>query len=215
MIFNNDLPTSMSTSTLLLFADDTHTISAPSDCFSLQYDLDQLSSLCYEWNLHFNEDKCVIVRYTFRQVRVIFNCHLNSNQLGSKSIHRDLGIIMSESLCWKEHHNYLLKRAYRTLGLCRRTFRNVNCVQAKKLLYMSLVRCHLLYCSPVWRPQFIKDIISIENIQRRATKFILNDFRPNYKFRLTKLNLLPLMMELEIMFFISSFDIKTYVQFLF
>ena len=119
---------------------------------------------------------------------------------------------------WKDHHKYLLKRAYKTLGLLRRTFHKVSCVQAKKLLYMSLVCSHLLYCSPVWHPQFIKDII---NIQRRATKFILNDFRSNYKFRLTNLNLLPLMMQLEIndtMFFIknlkepsSSFDIKTYI----
>ena len=88
---------------------------------------------------------------------------------------------------------------------------------------MSLVRSQLLYCSPVWRPQFIKDIISIENIQRRATKFILNDFTSDYKFRLIKLNLLPLMMQLEIndiVFFIkslkepsSAFDIRSFVHF--
>ena len=45
---------------------------------------------------------------------------------------------------------------------------------------------------------FIKDILSIETVQRRATKHILNDFSSNYKSRLTKLNLLPLMMQLEI-----------------
>ena len=70
-------PTSVSTSTLLLFADDIkcdHTISAPSDCFFLQYDLDQLPSWCYEWNLHFNEDKCVIMRYTY----VPLDKHLSS-----------------------------------------------------------------------------------------------------------------------------------------
>ena len=55
-----------------------------------------------------------------------------------------------------------------------------------------------MYCSPVWCPHFIKDILSTETVQRRATKYILNDFSSDYKSRLTKLNLLPLMMQLEI-----------------
>ena len=64
-----------------------------------------------------------------------------------------------------------------------------------------------MYCSPVWRPQFIKDIKVIERVQRRATKFILDDYRTDYKSRLTSLNMLPLMMQFElndIIFFVSS-----------
>ncbi len=81
----------------------------------------------------------------------------------------------------------------------------------------------LLYCSPVWRPQRIKDIRDIASVQRRATKFILADYSSDYKLRLTRLNLLPLMMELEvndIMFFVTnlkdpsqSLNVKDYVQF--
>ena len=57
----------------------------------------------------------------------------------------------------------------------------------------------------------------------RATKFILNDLTSNYKTRLVKLNLLPLMMTLElndIFFFIKNyqniqdyFNIKTWFKF--
>ena len=39
----------------------------------------------------------------------------------------------------------------------------------------------------------IKDIITLERIQRHPTKFILNDYCSDYKNRLIKLKLLPLM----------------------
>ena len=59
----------------------------------------------------------------------------------------------------------------------------------------------------MWRPQLIKDITLLERIQRRATKYILNDYTSTYKFRLEQLNLLPLMYIYEIndlMFLIKS-----------
>ena len=86
-----------------------------------------------------------------------------------------------------------------------------------------MVRSHLIYCSPVWRPRFIEDIQLLERVQRRATKYILNDFTSDYKDRLISLKLLPLMMFyelLDIMFFVKSlktpndcFDISNYLQF--
>ena len=39
-------------------------------------------------------------------------------------------------------------------------------------LFKSLVRTHLEYASPVWSPDFKKDRIAIENVQRRATKLV-------------------------------------------
>ena len=85
-------------------------------------------------------------------------------------------------------------------------------IHTKKVLYTSLVRSQLTYCSPIWRPQFLKDIQSIENVQRRATKFILHDYKSCYKSRLVALHLLPLMMQFElidILFFISSLKCPT------
>ena len=45
----------------------------------------------------------------------------------------------------------------------------------------------------LWRPRFLKDMANLEGIQRRSTKYILNDYTTNYKDRLIVLNLLPLM----------------------
>ena len=92
-----------------------------------------------------------------------------------------------------------------------------------KDLYISIVRSNLLYCSPLWRPYLIKDILNLERIQHRASKYILGDYISDYKTRLIKLNLLPLMYIyelLDILFFIksykspiNSFNIFQYVTF--
>ena len=75
---------------------------------------------------------------------------------------------------------------------------NVNSIPPKKQLYISLVRSQLLYCSQLWRPQLLKDILILEHVQCRATKFILNDYQLPYKERLERLHLLPLMYTYEL-----------------
>ncbi len=108
----------------------------------------------------------------------------------------------------------ITEQSKQKLGLLKRTFSSSNSVDTKKKLYISLVKSQLLYGSVLWRPMLIKDILSLENILRRATKFILGQgLSPlTYKERLVKLNLLPLMYHLEladIMFYINSYKNKT------
>ena len=58
----------------------------------------------------------------------------------------------------------------------------------------------------------MKDILTIERVQRRATKYILNDFTSCCKTRLLKLNLLPLMYVFELqdmLFAIKSIKLPT------
>ena len=106
--------------------------------------------------------------------------------------------------------------------MLRRHFCSVIDIKAKRSLYLSLVRPHLLYCSPLWHPHLIVHIKSLESVQRRATKFILSDSTTSYRDRLIKLRLLPLMMEFElcdILFLINSlkkptrhFDVFKYIH---
>ena len=84
------------------------------------------------------------------------------------------------------------------LGLIRRSFSSGLDTKAKKNLYILLVRSQLSYGSQIWRPHLVKDIIMLERIQRRATKYILNDYKSDYKHRLLSLRLLPLVMQLEL-----------------
>ena len=56
-------------------------------------------------------------------------------------------------------------------------------------LYKSLVRPHLEYATGVWSPQYKKDMIAIENIQRRATRLLPSFKDKTYHKRLKSLGL--------------------------
>ena len=148
-------------------------------------------------------------------------CHsysMGGNEVPEHNSHKDLGVVFSSDLTFTAHYD---KRAYRVLGLLRRTFRASINIHEKLLLYVSLVRSQLLYCSQIWRPYLVSDIAKLKRVQRHATKFILNDYTLDYKARLLALNLLPLMMfVLDVMFCVQSlksptrdFDITNFVSF--
>ena len=85
-------------------------------------------------------------------------------------------------------------------------------VDARKQLYISLVWSQLLYCSLLWRPQLLKNIFILERVQRRATKFVLNDYESSYKTCLKQLHLLPLMYVFTLnylMFFVKPLKAPT------
>jgi len=222
LVFINDLP-SVITSQSLIFADDTkcfRQISTISDIDQLQCDLDSLLDWSLINHLAFNVSKFVFM--TFHQK---FNSELriNGNLLPHSISCKDLGVIFTNTLSWRQHYDTITSKAYKSLGLLRRVFIDSHCVHTRKCLYLSLVRAKLLYCSPLWRPYLLKDIDSLERVQRRATKFILSDYTSNYKTRLMQLGMLPLMQIYEIadiMFFINSinnitlrFNILNYVDF--
>lgn len=215
LIYINDLPASVSSSTVLLFADDNKcfkTINCPSDSDLLQSDLDSLSNWSQLWNLPFNTNKSLLLRFTSSQCSrptYASDYHLNNSIISSSNQHRDLGVIFSSDLSWKDHYSTISSKAYRIMGLLRRSFSSSSSVATKKTLYISLIRSKITYASQIWHPHLLNDVSTLERIQRRATKFILNDYTSDYKSRLQSLHLLPLMMTLEIydvLFFIKSYQ---------
>ncbi len=151
-----------------------------------------------------------------------FDYQLNGSSIKVKSSCKDLGVIFCSDLSWSNHIGTILSKAYKTLYFIKRTFAISSPMRVKKLLYLSLVLPLVTYCSQVWRPHLRKDIIALEKLQKRATKYIVNDKSLNYKQRLISLKLLPLMYRLEVndlLFFISSlknpadhFDILNFVS---
>ena len=59
-------------------------------------------------------------------------------------------------------------------------------------LYKTIVRPHVEYATTVCTPLFKKDMIAIENVQRRATKLVSCIKYLSYPERLRKLGLLSL-----------------------
>ena len=221
LIHINDLPSFVYFSSTLLYADDTKLskpVSSLSDCSQLQHDIWALQNWSAESGLSFNSAKSFLLRFCPNSSPLVkFDYLLNDVPISSVSNCRDLGIVFSSDLSWSNHYKHISKKAYGQLFLLIRTF-TTTCPSVKRLLYISLVRSQITYCSPVWRPMFIKDIVTLETIQRRSTKYTLS-----YRDRLISLNLLPLMYfyeYLDIIFFVQclqcpddSFNIRDHITF--
>ena len=146
--------------------------------------------------------------------------NVNGSPVPTTTFHKDLGVYISSDLSWSGHIEKIVSKAYRSLGMVRRHFSASISANTKRALYIYLIRSQLLYCSVVWRPFHLKDIHLLERVQRRATKYILNNYSLDYKSRLVALDLLPLAMVNDISFFVKSvgnptpsFDIQQFISF--
>lgn len=226
ILYLNDLPNCVLHSKILSFADDTKcykVIQRVEDTNCLQEDLDCICSWSSTWKLKFNLLKFALLHFNSSQPELERCYTMCGAGISSCESHRDLGVILSSDMTWVKHYQSILSKAYGKLAMIRRTF-SLSCpVATRKTLYISLIRSQLVYGSQLWRPMLIKDVLKIEQLQRRATKYILQDYSSDYKSRLLSLNILPLMMLYElhdIMFFVNnvknpseSFDILNHVSF--
>ena len=103
-------PSVAASSSVLLFADDTKcfkTIKSPSDRPSLQSDLNSLAAWSQQWNVCFNESKCNVVSFHPKNKPAVANYSINSKALAVRSSHKDLGILMSDTLSWADHYHLI------------------------------------------------------------------------------------------------------------
>ena len=151
LVFVNDLPAVVQHSLMLMFADDTKCgklVRSPLDSFQLQADLDAMCSWSKEWKLEFKVCKCILMRCCSKVAPVSSTYTLNGLEIEVRSEYKDLGVIVSSNLSFGAHYQHIISRAYRVLGLLRRTFSSNTNLREKKRLYVSLVRSQLVYCSP-------------------------------------------------------------------
>ena len=86
-----------------------------------------------------------------------------------------IGILFSEDLKWTDHITKITKKANSTLGFLRR---NLYCpIKCKRAAYLSMVRSVLEYGATLWDPYLQKEINMLEQVQRKALRFIAGDFK--------------------------------------
>ena len=170
-------------------------LSSVTDQTYLQEDINAIITWSKSSQLNFNISKCT---HIFFKPKFVSSYNLSDTAISITNFQKDLGLVVSNDLSLENHYNHIIPRAYKILGLIRRSFSPSLNLSVKMKLYLTLVRSQLMYCTPIWCSYLQKDIQNIERIQRRATKFILNDYDSNYKTRLLTLKLLPLMYLFEL-----------------
>ena len=165
-------------------------IKSMQDCLDLQSDLNIFTRWSDIWKLFFNGTKCKVLTIAI-SFKHNFQYHLNNIHLESVKEFNDLGLLINSSLTCRSHIATKISKANRMPGLIRRTVGFNAPYRVKLHLYTTLVKPLFSYASIVYSCS-MADLNQIERIQRKATKYILNDYVSDYPTRLHNTKLLPL-----------------------
>ena len=125
--------------------------------------------------MSFNAKKCYILSVNKKSSSLSFFYQLNDTILQNVDNNPYLGILISKDLKWATHIDKISKKASASLGFITRNTRKCP-QQCRKTAYIALVRSTLEYGSTVWDPYLRKDIDKLERIQKKAARFIKQDY---------------------------------------
>ena len=148
-----------------------------SDSLQLQQDIDSLRLVKWssEWNLMFDPSKTVQLSFKSNESSTYT---IETSSITKVANHCDLGVIVRIfrfPVGTPLSTYYLQGLAHKMLGLLRHTFSVYIPITSIKQLYISLIQSLFMYCSVLWKRYLIKHIQLLKHIQRRATKYILNN----------------------------------------
>ena len=107
--------------------------------------------------------------------------YLNATELVQVSSYKYLGVIITNTLSWQPHITSICKKTRRLIGMMYRNLYEHSSSDTLLKLYLTTIRPHLEYASPVWNPFHKGEIESIENVQKFALRMCLKSWTSNYE----------------------------------
>ena len=126
--------------------------------------------------MSFNPSKCIVLRIAARNKKVLQSEYkLHGHILETEEASSYLGVTITNNLMLYKHIQNITNKGNRTLGFIRRNLRDCT-VPVKAATYTAMVRPSLEYASTVWDTQNQAHIKQLESLQRRAARFVYNDY---------------------------------------
>jgi len=157
------------------------------DAHIFQNEINNILKWSEEMQLNIAISKCFIMHMNPKK-SIAFNYHMNDLNLIKSSVIKDLGILIDDNLSFEDHFTKIIEKA----GLmCNILLANFKCRDTffLKTIFKSFVRPVLEYGNEILHPQYLKDIVRIENVQRSFTRRIPILKNKNYPERLKDLDL--------------------------
>ncbi|KAA3680206.1 uncharacterized protein DEA37_0007411 [Paragonimus westermani] len=143
------------------------------DPSALQIDLDRIECWSEDWSLPLNDRKCAHMSLggDSENLFVIYGAQ-SVVDITKVDLKKYLGIWLSSGLSFSYHHQLAAKRGLVTLGMIKRTFPRID-KRAFHTLYRVHIRPLLEYANQVVFTGLKKNILTIEHVQRVATKMVI------------------------------------------
>ena len=183
-IYINDLPQASQNSAVSMYADNTSLCYQTSDVNNLKdainNDLMQLDTWLKGNKLSLNVAKtnCMLIvtkqKHSYLKYRNE-NLHLTmrSKELEVIQKNKYLGVVIDNSLNWKEHIKSVSAKVSKAIGFLRHAKAFLP-QETLKALYTVVVGPHFRYCCSVWRCAGSTEINQLQKLQHRAARILTN-----------------------------------------
>ena len=123
----------------------------------------------------FNTSKCEFLRTTKKLNPILMQYYIQNDVIKEVKHAKYLGFIFDHHLSWNEHINYITSKVNNVKCLLQRNLSQCP-THIKSNCYQSLVHPILEYTCTVWAPHAQKNISTIEAVQRRAARYVTNNY---------------------------------------
>ena len=178
LIYINDLPDCLTSTTTRLFADDSvvyRHISSPADSAKLQRDLDALQAWENRWLMRFNATKCQVIRITNKRNPVKASYTIHGHVLETVTSAKYLGVHLDSKLNFNHHVDSIVKKAKSTRAFFSRNLSHTS-QRVKEAVYTTFIRPSVEYAATAWDPHTKRNIDKVEQIQRSSARFVMGDY---------------------------------------
>lgn len=201
ILYINDLGNVVKSSKVSSFADDTkisHAILSTNCTIELQHDLDAVIKWSDHNNMKLHEQKFELMTYKMHSSSLLDELPFTSEYshyetpcgmtLEASDTVKDLGVYLSHDCSWTPHINIIADNARRLASWTLGVFKDRS-PSTMLTLFKTMIRPRLEYCCPLWNPHKIKDIQTLEDVQRHYTRKILGCQDMNYWERIRHLKM--------------------------
>lgn len=176
-MFINDLPTILTRTKCILYADDTTIFTSAESVYTLQThlntDLHSVSLWCKGNLLQINATKTIFM--VFHSPRTSLDVspaiHINNSVIKISSEARFLGVILDTELKFHKHAASLVKKIAFGIHVIIKT-RTYFPPHIVRSLYFAYIHRHILYCVPTWANTYFTHIERLQRLQNQAVRLM-------------------------------------------
>ena len=179
LIYINDLPNFLRTTTASLFADDTNLTASRCSIIDIQTKLNNDLENIHQWllanKLTLNKDKTeyMIAGPGQRISKIEGDPEVKLGNCNIKRVKetKTLGVIIDDQLKWNAHIDNVVTKVSKAIGMIRRM--KIFVSQSTLIsVYNAIVQPHFDYCSLVWDIGNVYSLEKLQKMQNRAARVI-------------------------------------------